>query len=177
LLSVSLNRVLFLLPTWCDGERIWRALREKGLALALGQARVGVAGVRHSYQESLSLLPFLPMESFHTYETLLLPRVLLGDQEARRYFLAELLDRFKGQRNGEMLLTTLLTWARSGFEHAAVAEQLHVHAKTLHYRLARAADLAKLNLDDPETRFRLHLAAYLFSLEGKTLPDISPFLP
>ena len=177
LLSVSLNRVHFLLPAWCAGERIWNALREKGLALAFGQARVGVAGIQHSYQEALSLLPFLPMESFHTYETLLLPRVLLGDQEARRFFLAELLDHFTGQRNGEMLLKTLLAWAHSGFEHAVVAEQLHIHAKTLHYRLARAADLAKLNLADPETRFRLHLATYLFSLEGKNLTDLSPFLP
>jgi purine catabolism regulator len=177
LLSVSLNRVLFLLPAWCAGERIWNALREKGLALAFGQARVGVASIQHSYQEALSLLPFLPMESFHTYETLLLPRVLLGDQEARRIFLAELLDHFTGQRNGEMLLKTLLAWARSGFEHAMVAEQLHIHAKTLHYRLARAADLAKLNLADPQTRFRLHLAAYLFSLEGKNVTDSSPFLP
>jgi len=167
LLSVSLNRVLFLLPTWCAGERIWSVLREKDLALAFGQAQVGVAGIQQSYREALSLLPYLSIASIHYYETLLLPRVLLGDQEARRFFLEELLGRFKGQRNGKMLLETLLTWARAGFEHTSTAEKLHIHQKTLHYRFARAAELAQLDLADPETRFRLHLAAYLFSLEGK----------
>ncbi len=164
LLSLSLNQILFLLPRRCAGESLWGALAEEGASLAFGREHTGIAGVQRSYQEALALLAYLPPRSFHYYEALLLPRVLLGDQEAHQAFLETLFGRLKLQRNGDTLLETLLAWARSGFHGAAAAQQLSIHPKTLQYRLARAAELAALDLADADVRFRLQLAAYLMAL-------------
>ena len=170
LLSVSLNQIPFLLPERCPGQRIWSALAEKGVSLAFGQLHTGVEGVQRSYREVLSLLVYLPPESFHYYETLLLPRVLVGDQDAQRAFLDGLFGSLKQQRNGDVLRETLLAWAQAGFHSAQVVERLGIHAKTLRYRLTRAATLANLDLADPEIRFRLQLAVHLLSLPDKKSP-------
>jgi purine catabolism regulator len=167
LLSVSLNQIPFLLPERCAGKRVWSALEEKGLALAFGRVHKGVEGVQRSYREVLSLLPSLPPEGCHSYETLLLPRVLVGDSEARHAFLDGLLGALTLQRNGVVLRETLLAWAQAGFHAARVVERLGIHPKTLQYRLARVETVTRLDLTDPEVRFRLQLAVHLLSLQDK----------
>jgi PucR family transcriptional regulator, purine catabolism regulatory protein len=121
----------------------------------------------HTTGRIVLLLAHLPPHSFQYYETLLLPRVLLGDQEARQGFLDALFGRLKSQRNGAIRMETLLTWARSGFHGTAATQKLSIHPKTLQYRLARAAELAELDLADADVRFRLQLAAYLVALPEK----------
>ncbi|HLV97749.1 MAG TPA: PucR family transcriptional regulator ligand-binding domain-containing protein [Ktedonobacterales bacterium] len=167
LLSLSLNQISFLLPRRCAGEALWSVLAEEGASLAFGREQRGIAGVQRSYQEALSLLAYLPPRSFHYYEALLLPRVLLGDQEAHQAFLETLLGRLKLQRNGDTLLETLLAWARAGFHGAVAAQQLNIHPKTLQYRLARAAEAARLDLADADVRFKLQLAAHLKFLSAQ----------
>ena len=167
LLSFSLNHILFLLPRHCPGEQVWSVLAKEQVSLAFGQQHEGAAGIQRSYQEALSLLAYLPPNSFHYYESLLVPRVLLGDREARQVFLETLFGNLKRQRNGDILLETLLAWARTGFHGSSVAQRLNIHPKTLRYRLARAAELAGLNLADTDVRFRLQLAAYLVPLQEK----------
>jgi len=170
LLSFTLNRVCFLLPPKCSQYDMWKALAEKGVSLAFGQPHRGAEGIQRSYCEVLSLLIYLPPDSCHSYETLLLPRVLLGDQEAQQAFLERLLGHLRRQRNGEVLLDTLLTWTRAGFSSSSVIEQMSIHLKTLRYRLARVEKLTTLDLSDPETRFQLQLASHLLSLREKFLP-------
>ena len=167
LVSFSLNQISFLLPRRCVGDQLWNALAAEGASLAFGQQHSGIPGVQRSYQEAQSLLAYLPPNSFHYYETLLLPRVLLGDRDAHQAFLESLFGRLKLQRNGDILLETLLAWAQAGFHGAAVARHLSIHPKTLQYRLARAAELAELDLADADVRFRLQLASYLFTLQEK----------
>lgn len=168
LLSVSLNHVYFLLPEACPGERIWSALKgEENHALALGRAHAGVEGIQRSYQEAHSLLAHLSPNTCQIYENLLLPRVLMGDEEARAAFLDGLLGKLRKERNGDILCETLLAWARSGFHLAPGATFLNVHPKTLKYRLTRAAELGELDLADPETRFHLQLASHLLSFQDK----------
>ncbi len=167
LLSLSLNRISFLLPESSAPARIWPAFAEDGVALALGRPYPGVEGVQQSYREALSLVPYLPPRSMHLYETLLLPRVLMGDAEAQRAFLDGLLGQLRRKRNGDVLTETVLAFAKAGFHHAAVAHQLHVHPKTLQYRLTRVADLTGLDFSDAETRFQLQLAAHILSLQDK----------
>jgi len=168
LLSLSLNQISFLLPRRCAGELLWSALATEGAALAFGQQYTGIDGVQRSYREALSLLAYLPARSFRYYETLLLPRVLLGDQDAHRAFLDRLFGRLKLQRNGDILLETLLAWAQAGFHGTSAARHLNIHPKTLQYRLARAAEVVSLDLADADVRFRLQLASYLMALpEGK----------
>ena len=170
LISVSLNQIPFLLPHNCDGERIWNTFSSENVSLAFGQVYKGVEGVMRSYREVSALLPYLPPNSFHYYETLLLPRVLMGDNEAQHMFLDTLLGRLKQQRNGEILIETVLTWAQAGFHFPSVAQRLNIHPKTLQYRLARAADLAQIDLADTDIRFRLQLAAHLLSLPDRRKP-------
>jgi purine catabolism regulator len=167
LLSFSLNHILFLLPKSYPGEQVWKALEKEQVSLAFGRQHGGVSGIQQSYQEALSLLAYLPPNSFHYYESLLVPRVLLGDQEARQVFLDTLFGTLKRQRNGDILLETLLAWSQTGFHGSSVAHRLNIHPKTLHYRLARAAELAGLDLADTEVRFHLQLASYLFPLQEK----------
>ncbi|GHO81485.1 transcriptional regulator [Ktedonobacter sp. SOSP1-85] len=167
LLTVTLNQIIFLLPERHAGQRIWDVLKGKGISLAFGLPYAGIEGVRRSYREVLSLLPYIPAEKFCYYETLLLPRVLVGDQDAKQAFLDMLLGRLKEQRNGDVLCETLLTWAQTGFHSTMVAERMGVHPKTLQYRLSRASDITRLDLADPETRFRLQLAVHLLSLQDK----------
>jgi purine catabolism regulator len=168
LLSVSLNHVYFLLSETCPVERIWSALKgEENYALALGQAYAGVEGIKRSYHEARSLLAYLSPGTCQSYEDLLLPRVLMGDGEARVAFLDRLLGKLQKERNGDILCETLLAWARSGFHLAQGAASLNVHPKTLKYRLVRAGELGELDLAHPETRFHLQLASHLLSFQDK----------
>src|SRR6185437_1370112 len=98
------------------------------------------------------------------YEQLLLPRVLMGDAEAQGVFIEKLLGPLRGQRNGDVLVETLLTWARYGFHFGTVAQALSIHPKTLQYRLSRTAEMLALDLSDSDVRFQLQLTAHLLSL-------------
>ncbi|HEX9038680.1 MAG TPA: PucR family transcriptional regulator ligand-binding domain-containing protein [Ktedonobacterales bacterium] len=164
LLSLSLNHISFLLPGRIEPQRVWSRFSSESVSLALGRPFAGIAGVQKSYQEALSMQPYLPAHSLYLYETLLLPRVLQGDEEAQRAFLDGLFGKLKARRNGDVLVDTLIACAQVGFHYATAAEQLHIHPKSLHYRLLRASDISGIDLSDPDTRFRLQLAAHLLSL-------------
>jgi purine catabolism regulator len=62
-------------------------------------------------------------------------------------------DREKGSR----LVSTLDAFLRSGNATEAAA-RLSLHRNSLLYRLRRIREITGLDLDDPETRFALHLA-------------------
>lgn len=167
LISLSLNKISFLLPDHTSADRIWHSFVSGGISMAVGQQYQGVDGIQQSYQEVLSILTYLPSNSFYEYESLLLPRVLLGDQIAQEAFLDQILGTIRRQRNGDVLLETLLAWTNAGFHYPSVAEHLHVHMKTLHYRLTRIANLTGLDLANTEIRFQLQLATHLLSLKEK----------
>jgi purine catabolism regulator len=168
--TVSLNQILFLLPAACDGARIWEALAQPGVGFGLSRAYCGIPGVRQGYLEAQAMLPHLRYGSFQPYEALLLPRVLLGEPEARAAFLEETFGRLQRCRNGEMLIETLVAFARSDFRLKRTAQQLHIHPKSLRYRLQRAIELSGIDFDTADTRFRLQLAAHLLSLQAESIP-------
>lgn len=164
LLSLSLNLISFLLPERIAPQRIWSRFSGENVSLALGRPFAGPDGVQKSYQEALSMQPYLPAHSLYLYETLLLPRVLQGDKEAQRAFLDNLFGPLKARRNGDVLVQTLIVCAESGFHHTTAAERLNIHPKSLYYRLSRASDISGIDLNDPDVRFHLQLAAHLLSL-------------
>jgi hypothetical protein len=53
---------------------------------------------------------------------------------------------------------TLLSWLRRQGNVAEVATELHVHAQTVRYRMARLRDCFGAALEDPDARFELELA-------------------
>ncbi|HWQ11409.1 MAG TPA: PucR family transcriptional regulator [Roseiflexaceae bacterium] len=166
LLALNANQIPFLLPEGADGAGLWQVLGEADLSLTLSRLHQGAEGVRRAYREVQAAVPLLRPGACTPAEGLLLPRVLAGDAEARRDFLDELLGAVRAGRNGAVLVETLLAYARHGFHLGHAAGQLRIHPKTLRYRLERAAQLAGLDLHNPETRFRLQLAAHLLMGDG-----------
>ncbi len=164
LLSVAQNQILFLLPEHCSGDDIWKTLAEPSVALAVGRLHAGAAGVQRSYNEVRLLLPYLQPGHVHSYDDLLLPRVLKGDVEAQAAFLDTLLNPLRQHKYGDVLIRSLLAFARSGFQLKRTALELSIHPQTLRYLMARAAELGWFDLEQPDTRFRLQLAAHLLSL-------------
>lgn len=164
LVALSANQVPFLLPACADPAPLWADLAGPDVSLTIGRPYAGVEGVRQGYREVQSLTPLARPGELQRAERLLLPRLLAGDTAARGEFLEELLGPLRRARQGDDLVASLITYARHGFRLARAAEALYVHPKTLAYRLGRIAGLTGLDLDDPETRFRIQLAAQILAL-------------
>ncbi len=58
----------------------------------------------------------------------------------------------------ERLRATLLAWLRHNGNVPSAAAELHVHAQTVRYRLARLRELLGDVLDDPDARFEMEVA-------------------
>jgi DNA-binding PucR family transcriptional regulator len=109
--------------------------------------------------EAKSLMTYRDAARVRRFEEALVPRVLMGDAGAREAFIDHLFGPLRARKGGAVLETALLALATTGFNHKKAAENLKIHLNTLRYRLARAADIMRANLDHPELRFRLQLAA------------------
>jgi hypothetical protein len=66
--------------------------------------------------------------------------------------------REETQASRRRLEATLLAWLRWDGNVACAARELHVHAQTVRYRLARLRELFGAALDDPDARFELEVA-------------------
>jgi purine catabolism regulator len=165
LVSVMLNRVPFLLPASADIEVIASAL-DGNVSLVAGRAYHGAGGARASYREALSLLKYGNRERVCAFDDVLVPRVIGGDQDARRTFVDDLLRPLLAQRGGKSLAAALLAFARHGFRMKETANALAIHANTLRYRLNRASEVLGTRLEDADVRFELQLAAKLLELDG-----------
>ena len=166
MLGASLERIPFLLPDGVALEGTLRALEDGGVRLVFGRVATGTDGVRTSYAEARELLEYGNSASITRYEDALVPRVLLGDVRAREAFLHALFGTLSTHKNGSKLRDAMLRYAEEGFAFRATAKALGIHPNTLRYRLERAAAIAGITLDEPETRFRLQLASRLLRLSG-----------
>ncbi|MCS7218549.1 MAG: PucR family transcriptional regulator [Thermus sp.] len=158
LLSVNLNQVRFLLPEGLDPKGFFLELPGPW-PLYLSRPRT-LSELAGALEEVERLLAFRE-PGVYLYEAHLVPRLLLGDLEARR----ELLARLAALRQAER--ASLLAWVRQGFSYKKAAEALGVHLNTLRYRLARAEAKLGLSLGDPEDRFVVELAVRIWALEHK----------
>ncbi len=177
LVSVMLDRVPFLVPEEFALADVLAALGEEDLALVAGRAHRGTQGARRSYREAISLIGYRNRARLCEYDRVLVPRVIAGDAEARKAFLERLLEPLLQQRGGKALAGAVLEFARAGFRMREASERLGIHANTLRYRLARAADALGLRFDDTEVRFELQLAARLLEDGGSshfTQANLSP---
>ncbi|MBV8375066.1 MAG: PucR family transcriptional regulator ligand-binding domain-containing protein, partial [Candidatus Eremiobacteraeota bacterium] len=148
LVSVALNRVPFLAPESVDLESLLRSLGDPGVTLIAGRPHRAAGGARASYREALSLLRFSPRRAVCLFDDLLVPRVLSGDAEARRTFVADVLGPLLAQRGGAALAAAVLGLARHGFAMKATAQALGIHTNTLRYRLGRASEILGLRFAD-----------------------------
>lgn len=166
LVSVSLNRIAFLLPCGVEPADIWRAFEGAG-SLGIGSCQLGVEGIRGSHLDAMAALRLAPSPGLHRHEDFVVPRLLRGDAEAGEQLLAELFGGLEHAPSGDTLRRSLLTWARRGFSQSRAAAVLGVHVNTMYHRLGRAAELTGLDLKDLEVRFRLQLAARLLESDHK----------
>lgn len=166
-LTAQLNRVAFLLPEDVETHDIVAGLSDEGVTVFIGRAYAGTQGARRSYREAQSLLNYQNGARVRTYEDALVPRVLMGDPGARTAFIEDLFGALKARRGGEALTKALLTLAASGFNFKETAETLGIHPNTLRYRLTRAVEATKLDLEDPDVRFRLQLAVRVLEFLAK----------
>ncbi len=161
MLTTSLNYVYFLLTDDVDPDAVWRALDDASIAFAIGRRYRGTKGARKSFDEAKSLLTYRDATPVRRFEESLVPRVLMGDAAARAAFLEDLFGPLRARKGGRALEQAVLALAKSGFNHKRAAEELKIHLNTLRYRLGHVAEVLGLNLDEPETRFRLQLAVRL----------------
>jgi purine catabolism regulator len=167
MVSTRLNQIVVALPANLDPTLISSCLPPRKALVGIGRARVGPKGVRQSYLEVNSLLPYINPGEVKRYEELLLPRVLAGDAEAQAGFVEDLLGPIRRVRGGDVIADSVLQLAEHGFKRARTAAALGIHPNTLRYRIERGCALAGLDLQTPETRFRLQLAVQLLSLGHK----------
>ncbi|MGK2877953.1 MAG: PucR family transcriptional regulator [Solirubrobacterales bacterium] len=118
---------------------------------------------RHSYNHSRAMLTFgeeadLPgiVAADEHRPTLIANSDRLLAEEILRDRLAPLDDETPASR--ERLTESLLAWLRNNGSITEAAEELHVHAQTLRYRMTRLRELLGDSLDDPELRYELEFA-------------------
>jgi PucR family transcriptional regulator, purine catabolism regulatory protein len=167
LLSVTLNEVSVLLEEGVDPAELGPGAADEGVGMAWGRVHHGVAGIQRSFREARSLLPHLVAGEALHYDAWLVPRVLLGDAEARAALLDEVFGPLRARRGGGRLVETVVAWARCGFQGKRAAADLGVHDNTVRYRLERVAEALQVDLADPDVRFRLRLASDILALADK----------
>jgi len=167
-LSVSLNEVSVLLEDGIDPRALEVGRVDEAVGMVWGRARSGVEGIELSFREARSLLPQLTPRRVLVYDSWLVPRVLLGDSDARAALLDEVFGPVRALRGGDRLVATVVAWARAGFEAKRTAESMGVHVNTVRYRLERVSQALHADLADPGMRFKLQLAGELLSLNDNT---------
>ncbi len=167
LLTASLNHVTFLLPEGVDEGALWSSLGDPSVRMVLGRSHPGPAGARRSYREAQSLLSYPDGSTVRMFEDALVPRVLMGDASAHEAFIDHIFGPLRKRKDGATLQSVLLALAKHGFALKRTSEALRIHQNTLRYRLGKALEVLRIDLDDPEARFQLQLAARILDFSNK----------
>lgn len=128
----------------------------------LGRPGSGVDGVRRSYLEArraLEVATRLGLVGIVPYHDVMPETLLLRDSSALSVLVESTLAPLaKGGRGAAPLIETLEAYFAEVGNVAATARRLGIGERTAVYRIARIEELTKLDLDDPDDRFRLELA-------------------
>lgn len=122
-----------------------------------------IRDTRHSYAHSRAMMalgeeanmPGIVLADFNRSALIARSDRMLAEEIVRDR-LAPLDDETPASR--ERLTDTLLAWLRNDGSIPDAAEELHVHAQTLRYRMSRLRELLGDALDDPELRYELEFA-------------------
>jgi hypothetical protein len=101
-------------------------------------------------------------------EDLRVYQIIGGSLEERQEFINDMLGPLLAlpPSRSEPLLRTLAVLYESGGRTQAAADALHVHTKTVGYRVSRIEEMTGLSLHSPADRLRLDLALHLLKLSG-----------
>jgi PucR family transcriptional regulator, purine catabolism regulatory protein len=162
LMSLSANQVHILVPEGLEVDAWWAEFQPTRMAVGVSQVQTGVDGMATAGRETAELIEHLLPGRVHHFAQMLFPRVMRGDEDARRVFVARLLGRLDDGKRGQHLLETALALADEGFHLQRSAERLGVHISTLRYRLDKLAEHTGLDLESVDGRFQLQMAARLY---------------
>ena len=150
------------------------------LALGIGRSSETLLGLRQSHREA-ALAMALERKLRHNrpqyFGDLGIYRLLLqleGSPELRSFsteILGSLLEYDRAQ--GTNLVETLSAYFQHNANLAQTAQALYVHRNTLLYRLQRASEIGKFDLDKAETRLAIQLALRAHEISR----DETDFLP
>jgi len=135
--------------------------------MAVSQPKIGAEGMRIAGRETAELIEHLKPGRVHHFEDMLFPRVLNGDVDAKRVFVARLFGPLEAGKRGQQLLETALALAEEGFHLQRASERLNVHISTLRHRLARLSELTGLDLESVEGRFQLQVGARIYLMNDQ----------
>lgn len=142
---------------------------QESVSVGVGRVGSGFEGIRQSHNEARQAL----MLGRRVHGA---GRVTLFDQLGvyRLIFAAEHLPEMQGfleetlgsliaydHDHGAELVRTLEAFFEANCSPKEAAQLLHVHRNTVLYRLDRIADIMQVDLNDPDTRLRLHLALHV----------------
>lgn len=149
------------------------ALQTRGLdevvSIGIGRPGHGIQGIRRSHQEARQALTLgrrlhgsghiTNFDDLGMYRLILaaehLPELTMFQDEA----LGSLLSYDKTHNSN--LIQTLEAFFAANCSPKEAASILDVHRNTVLYRLDRIGDISGMDLDDPDTRLRLHLALHV----------------
>lgn len=150
------------------------------LALGIGRMSDTLLGLRQSYREAAQAMALerkLRHKRPQYFGDLGIYRLLLqleGSRELKSFsteVLGSLIEYDRAQ--GTNLLETLDAYFQHNANLAQTAQGLFIHRNTLLYRLQRAAEIGKFDLDKAETRLAIQLALRAHEISR----DESEFLP
>jgi purine catabolism regulator len=162
LFSLSANQIHILVPEDLDVDGWWGEFPVSRLAMAVSTSKSGVRGMHEAGIEAAELIEHLLPGRVHHFDEMLFPRVLRGDSEAQRQFVARIFGPLTDSKRGQPLLETALALSEEGFHLQHAAERLGVHISTLRYRMERLAEASGLNFESAEGKFRLQVGARLY---------------
>jgi sugar diacid utilization regulator len=139
-------------------------LRDRGWRSGVGDVGSGAAGLRRTIREAtraVELGALLdrqgPVDEYH--DLAVLDLVDVGSPRARDFaqrVLGSLLEA-----EASLQLETLRTFCRRAFNQKLAAAELGIHPHTLAYRIAQIRQRHGIDLDDADTRLRVHLAVMI----------------
>ncbi|MEA2347035.1 MAG: hypothetical protein QOG62_822 [Thermoleophilaceae bacterium] len=155
-------------------EQIEAAL-PTGEPVGLGEPASGFAGFRVSHREALDARRVGVMRGTpgvtHHRDVALLALLTADPERARGLALAELGPLADGDESTARLRETLIAYLACGESHVGAAERLHVHQKTVAYRVRQAEEIIGRRIGDRraelEAALQLHAA---FSSEDRSGP-------
>jgi len=139
------------------------------VSLGVGRARSGIEGIRQSHQEARQALTLgrrlrgpghvTSFDQLGVYRLIYAAENLPELQTFQDEALGSLLDY--DRLHGAELIKTLEAFFAANCSPKEAASLLHVHRNTVLYRLERIGEITGQDLNDADTRLRLHLALHV----------------
>jgi sugar diacid utilization regulator len=140
-------------------------LRDRGWRSGVGDVGSGAAGLHRTIRDAaraVELGALLdrqgPVDEYR--ELAVLDLVDVGTPRAREFAQRVLGSLLESEANG-MPLETLRSLCQNSFSQKLAAAELGIHPHTLAYRIAQIRQRHGIDLDDAETRLRVHLAVLI----------------